>query len=108
MADTEIVIGRGLAALNHKQGYNSFLLYQLKHIFAKEDSTGSGTIFQAISKKDLQQLQLIVPPQDIMKEFDTLARRYDQQIATLTFESRKLAATRDFLLPRLLSGEIEV
>ncbi len=108
VADTKIVIGRGLAALNHKQGYNSFLLYQLKHIFAEEDSMGSGTIFQAISKKDLQKLQLIVPPQKIVEQFNTITNRYDQQIASLTFESRKLAATRDYLLPRLLSGEVEV
>jgi len=108
IADRKMVIGRGLAALSHKQGYNSFLLYQLKRIFAIEDSMGSGTIFRAISKKDLQGLKLISPPDSVVSDFDRRVSVYDRRITSSTIESRQLAATRDYLLPKLLSGAVDV
>ena len=108
IADTKLVIGRGLAAMNHKLGFNSFLLYQMKEHFKKEDSIGSGTIFQAVSKSDLEKVLLIVPTISAMQRFDQMIQRIDRQIEVCYRENAQLAATRDYLLPRLLSGALSV
>jgi len=108
IADRKIVIGRGLAAINHKQGYNSFLHYQLQTIFKEEDSMGSGTVFNAVSKKDLEVLPLIIPSETITSKFNTRVDMYDKQIEMNTQQNNHLATIRDYLLPRLLSGELSV
>ncbi len=69
---------------------------------------GGGTIFNAVSKGELEQVWMVRPP-------DALAERADQVLASqfgmiraLTFANRRLASTRDLLLPRLVTGQIDV
>lgn len=108
ITDKKIIIGRGLAALTPKSAYNSFLLYTLKHLFAVEDQYGSGTVFNSITKKDLESLPVIIPDEDQIKEFEERVSKYDALIAKHSKEINMLIQTRDYLLPRLLSGEIDV
>jgi type I restriction enzyme S subunit len=51
---------------------------------------------------------IVVPSWESTKEFEQIARLVMATIKQLDTESHKLAATRDYLLPRLLSGEIPV
>lgn len=108
ITDKKIIIGRGLAALTPKSAYNSFLLYTLKHLFAVEDQYGSGTVFNSITKKDLESLPVIIPDEGQIKEFELRVSKYDALIAKHSKEINMLIQTRDYLLPRLLSGEIDV
>lgn len=108
ITDKKIIIGRGLAALSPKLDYYSFLLYTLKHLFAVEDQYGSGTVFNSITKKDLESLPVIIPDEDQIKEFEERVSKYDALIAKHSKEINMLIQTRDYLLPRLLSGEIDV
>ena len=108
VADRRLVLGRGLAGLRHPNNRQSFLLYQLGHVFAEEDSVGDGTIYKAVTKEFLSQMPVLSPPEDVQSAFETIARPLDELIAASVFESRKLAAMRDYLLPKLLSGKIRV
>lgn len=42
VADRTLILGRGVAGLRHRLGWQTFLLYHLKHSFQIEDSIGSG------------------------------------------------------------------
>lgn len=108
ITDKKIIIGRGLAALSPKSDYYSFLLYTLKHLFAVEDQYGSGTVFNSITKKDLESLKVIIPDEKSIKEFEKKVSKYDALIAKQSKEIDLLIQARDYLLPRLLSGEIDV
>ncbi|WP_432199366.1 restriction endonuclease subunit S [Anoxybacillus gonensis] len=108
IANSKLVIGRGLSALNSKSGHNSFLLYTLKRIFAFEDQYGSGTVFNSISKKDIEQLKFIQPPQEVLDNFEKHVSKFDSLIESNTKEIEELQELRGYLLPRLLSGEIDV
>jgi type I restriction enzyme, S subunit len=46
IAPEKIILGRGLAAINHKIGYTSFLFYHLQKIFFKDDLIGRRSYFQ--------------------------------------------------------------
>lgn len=48
----KIVIGRGLAAVRSQTDNQSFLFYQLRTHFFKEDLIGAGAIFASVTKKD--------------------------------------------------------
>ena len=104
----KIILGRGLAAVRSRTGHQSFLLYALKNRFYAEDIIGTGSIYAATNKKELEDQILIEPPTMILTEFERQARTIDQCIANLSIQNEKLGQARDLLLPRLMSGEIAV
>ena len=53
IADCDMIIGRGLAAIRHKQGFNAYLFNLLKVAFANEDIIGNGAIFNSVGKDEL-------------------------------------------------------
>ena len=103
-----IVLGRGLSSVRSRSGRQSFLFYALKSHFYAEDIIGSGSIYAATNKKELELQLLIVPPQSLLTEFNNQASQIDRQIENLTTQIEKLSQARDLLLPRLMSGEIAV
>ena len=108
LADRRLVLGRGLAGLRHLSNRQSFLLQQLCHVFAEEDAVGDGTIYKAVTKRFLEQMLILTPSEQAQDAFENLARPLDEFIATCEVESRKLAETRDLLLPKLLLGDVRV
>jgi restriction endonuclease S subunit len=108
IALNKLVIGRGVAAIRSNQATQSFLLSQLRGFFHEEDQMGHGTIFKAIGKDDLRNVRLLCPPTDIANAFDKITEPLWSLIKTLTLENRNLRAQRDLLLPKLISGEIDV
>ena len=103
-----IIIGRGLAAMTHNKGYQSFLFYLLKERFFKDNIIGNGAIFASISKDELLNLDFIIPSDDFTIQFNAIARNLDDEIKTLDNQIRHLTEARDRLLPKLMSGEIKV
>lgn len=103
-----IVIGRGIAALNHKSRLQSFLFYMLKERFFKDNLVGNGSIFASISKDELLNQEFIIPCEDVMVRYDKVARNIDDKIAILDRQIELLTQARDRLLPKLMSGEVEV
>ncbi len=104
----KIVIGRGIAALNHKEGLQSLLFYMLKERFFKDNLVGNGSIFASISKDELLEQSFIVPVSSIACQYDEIASTIDKEIDVVDKEIKKLTEARDRLLPKLMSGEIEV
>lgn len=102
----KIVIGRGIAALNHKNGLQSFLFYMLKERFFKDNLVGNGSIFASISKDELLNQEFIIPCEDVMAQYDKAARNIDDKIAALDGQTELLAQARDRLRPKLMSGEV--
>ena len=103
-----IIIGRGLSAIRSKDNHQSYLFYELKNHFFKEDMIGGGAIFAAITKKDLETVVITYPDEKTIEQFENITNPIDRQIEILSNQNQKLAQARDLLLPRLMSGAIEV
>lgn len=99
-----IVIGRGLAAIRSNRDQQNLLFYTLDSHFFKEDMMGGGSIFAAITKKDLHGVQLLQPLNQTAMAFDEHVKPVDSQIANLQRMNGNLARIRDLLLPRLMFG----
>ncbi|HLH32131.1 MAG TPA: restriction endonuclease subunit S [Terriglobia bacterium] len=56
----------------------------------------------------LKMMPLLLPPLDVLKAFDRFAASLAERIVLATEQSRTLAAIRDALLPRLISGELRL
>lgn len=108
MTKNKVVIGRGLAAIYHRAGKQSYLFYLLKERFFKDDIIGNGAIFASISKDELLGQKFMVPTDEIVDRFDAIVRDIDRKIAGLADQIILLTEARDRLLPKLMSGGIEV
>jgi type I restriction enzyme, S subunit len=108
IADCEMVIGRGLASIRHKEECNSYLFYLLKNNFSNEDIIGNGSIFNSVGKDELLSFQILNLPDLVVKEFDRIAEKIDLQIENFYKAVDALKQTRDRLLTRLISGKLSV
>ena len=75
--------------------------------FATRNSTGS-TIPYAVWTDSLEAMTTIIPTSGVLKAFNDTVRPLLMRIPQPYFESRTLAALRDALLPKLISGELRV
>lgn len=105
---SEIAIGRGLSAINHKNGLQGLLLYRLRNRFFKDNLVGNGSIYSAVSKDELLQTQFVIAPSAIEEEFDRLVTLIDSKIDALDKAGQIASEARDRLLPKLMGGEIEL
>lgn len=55
-----------------------------------------------------QQHELLIPPLDLLKRFDTIVSQFFKKRQANGLQSKVLASLRDTLLPKLLSGEIRI
>lgn len=104
----KIVIGRGIAAIRSNRDQQNLLFYALKSHFFKEDMMGGGAIFAAITKKDLHEVKLLQPSDQLAELFMGHMLPTDLQIANLQHAIEGLAKARDLLLPKLMNGEVAV
>lgn len=81
-----------------------FIKAQIGELMAHQ----TGGAQQHINKQNVEDLPIPIYAQDKMAEYDTVARPLFDAISCNCFESLRLAALRDTLLPKLMSGEIDV
>lgn len=108
MTKNKIIIGRGLAAIKHKLGYQSFLFYLLKEKFFKDNVVGNGSIFASITRDELLNQIFLIPNEELVKNFNNIVKDIDLKINILDSQIKLLTQARDRLLPKLMNGEIEV
>lgn len=109
IANNNCSIGRGLAALNPKIGSISFLYYVLlsfKKIFDRRSV--AGTTFGSISKDELFVLPVIVPNKSVIKKYEHLCKPILDAQMCMSEEIKSLTNQRDFLLPMLMNGQVEI
>lgn len=101
-------IGRGLSTLCLKKGRNNVLYYLIKRIQSEWRQFEGGTTFTSINKGDISKFSIVIPPSNIVDQFNELVSQIDEKVLTNTLENNTLVQIRDAFLPKLLSGEIRV
>jgi len=67
-----------------------------------------GTVFGSINKETLGNIKNIIPPLKIVEQFNSLIEDNDALIYNFSYENQSLTSLRDILLPKLISGDLEV
>ena len=102
-------IGRGLGAIHSKTGHSSFVLYTMFALRSQLDVfNGEGTVFGSINRDALNAIPIDIPPVTEIDQFEVVAHPIDELIRANYEENCRLEAIRDSLLPKLMSGEIDV
>jgi type I restriction enzyme S subunit len=109
MSLEECAIGRGVAAVRHKTGSRSYsyhFMWSIKSALARFEA--EGTVFGSIGKKDFHAITCVKPPRDLVLAYEACVSSLDSRIEVNERQSRTLAALRDTLLPKLISGALRV
>jgi len=104
----EIAMNQTCYALASTSGTPFALYCQLRHSIDDLVHTAHGSVFDTITTNTFANANVILPTTPILQAFEKAVSPLFQRMLVNTEESRTLAALRDVLLPKLLSGEIRV
>jgi type I restriction enzyme S subunit len=107
ITDIEVAVNQGIAAMVCDGALPTYYTY----FWVKENldtiiSHANGSTFLEISKGNFRKIEALLPDTRAARAFSELVAPMFQQIANATKESKTLAAIRDALLPKLISGEV--
>lgn len=105
VCSTDIVVVRAL-----QPGAFAFLLMLISSdAFVEHTSRGSvGTKMPRTKWKDMAAFPVAKPPEALLRVFETTVRPMLEWVEAMIWESHELSKTRDYLLPKLLSGMVTV
>ncbi len=110
IAQMPVAVNQGFIALKPNDRVGSAFLY----LWCKENlpviiANANGSTFQEISKRNFRPIPVVLPEKnELLAEFDNIASPLIDRLIASAAESRTLAETRDYLLPRLMSGKVRV
>jgi len=77
-------------------------------VFSEIVNRGQGSAQPNISGNDIMSISCVYPDEDIISDYNSICQPYFEKIITNQQENTRLAQLRDTLLPKLMSGEIDV
>lgn len=109
IADGEVTTNQGFKSVVPRSNVGTaFVYYFLKNALPTIENMASGSTFKEISGSAMRTVPAIIPDDESLQEFSDICEPLFQQQRILEAENRSLAALRDSLLPRLMSGELDV
>ena len=93
---------------NKRPNGKAFLYCVINPLLYAIEQTQVGTTVIHIGKKDFDAFEFWLPEDCVLDKFDSITNPMYQQIVSTLLENQKLIVLRDTLLPKLLSGEIDV
>ncbi len=108
--DSDIVVSTGFAVLTAKTVPFTYLYLACTsdEFVAYLTNRATGAAYPAVSGKDFEEAQLLCPDQDVLLDFHERCVPFFELRSELIRENRLLGEARDALLPKLMSGEIQV
>jgi type I restriction enzyme S subunit len=107
MASVDCAIGRGVAAVRHITGSRSYsyrFMQSIEEVFGRFEA--EGTVFGSIGKTDFHAIPCVMPPRALVLGYEMRVSPLDDRVEANEGENHTLAALRDTLLPKLMSGEV--
>ncbi len=108
IAQNDICTNQGFKSLVPKKAGTCFLYCFLKYVTPEIENKSTGSTFKEASGSLMKSLQVIIPEQNVFEEFEAIVSPLFARIESLEKENSRLSLLRDTLLPRLMSGELEV
>lgn len=86
----------------------AFVHYSIERLLDFYERAKTGTTVIHLGKSDIDTFRVLVPPEPILRSFGQVVEPMDARVVITAQESRTLAALRNTLLPKLLSGELRI
>jgi type I restriction enzyme S subunit len=109
IASGEVCTNQGFKSIVPKEGIGTaFVYYFLKDNLQIIEGMASGSTFKEVSGTTMKSIPAFIPDIHTLAQFSEVCKPIFEQQELLERESARLAAIRDALLPRLMSGELSV
>jgi type I restriction enzyme S subunit len=109
LAKVPLAINQGYIAMKCNQILTpEYVIQWCSSIMDQIKNRASGTTFAEISKKNFNNINVVVPSSGVLAKYSDKVSLIYKEIEALVIESKKLSELRDSLLPKLLSGEIDL
>lgn len=109
LCEYEVCTNQGfISCIPYEENIRFYLLYNLMNRVDEIRAKASGSTFLEISKKNFKGLKITIPPDHLLDAFSKIVHPLIRQMEVLIKSIAKLQEARDRLLPKLMSGEIEV
>lgn len=111
VTETNLLLNQRVAKIKAKECYDnsfSYALFRLKETKELLISISRGTAQANLSPVEASKLPMVIPSEDARKNFSMISGSIMDKITSIHIENRTLSTLRDTLLPRLMSGELEV
>ncbi|MBN1478670.1 restriction endonuclease subunit S [candidate division KSB1 bacterium] len=107
---TDLIVSTGFAVITAQELPYSYLYYAITTddfaIYLANNATGSA--YPAVNESDFANAKVLVPSTATMEMFHSIVETKLVQINILSKRNKLLGSTRDSLLPKLISGKINV
>ncbi|WP_051884792.1 restriction endonuclease subunit S [Chryseobacterium luteum] len=107
----KVIVGTNLYKVNNHSNFHNTFLFQLfrsndyrKHILANS----KGSTVRMITKDSVENYLFKIPPKEVFRDIEAVLNAIDYRIEDNTFQIQTLTQTRDTLLPKLMSGQLEI
>ena len=108
LAACDMATNQSNYAIKAIDGYSQYYVFFLvKSVVERLIKKSNGAVFSAITSKDFDE-EILIPSQKAVEDFTNVIDGFFRRIFTICTENFRLSLLRDTLLPRLMSGEIEV
>lgn len=94
--------------IKDKQQLSTYYLYLYLKNFEYSNLGNTSSIGNAINSTIVKNMNILIPQRSILSEFNKSINSIFEQIKNLSIKNENLKQTRALLLPRLISGEIDV
>ncbi|NCP58130.1 MAG: hypothetical protein COZ36_03810 [Piscirickettsiaceae bacterium CG_4_10_14_3_um_filter_44_349] len=104
-----VAINQGYIAMKcEKELSPEYIVQWAESVMDEIQQRASGTTFAEISKTNFKVIPIIVPNSDLVTEYSKITPNIYEKITESLRETKSLEETRDTLLPKLLSGQIDL
>ena len=109
IAGNEVTTNQGFKSVIPNDGVGTaYIYFLLKRLLPTIESMASGSTFKEISGTAMKIVPIRVPDCESLEKFAAFCQPIFEQIQQLELESKRLISLRDSLLPKIMSGELDV
>lgn len=102
IAVDECCIGRGVSSISLPNTFNYFAFYEIQRRMNRLIKKGNGTIFDSIKKEDIQRLEFLNPPANIIQKFEDAIHPIQEKIRLANKENNLLTECREILIKKYI------
>ena len=110
--DSGMVCTNFCKAIKPKPNYSMFIYYYWQYLYDKKVFFAYENGTTGIKNLDfsgfLETEAIVIPPEELVSKFNNYCKSVFDQVFANGKQSEKLAEIRDYLLPRLMSGELDI
>lgn len=109
IAANEVTTNQGFKSVvpNENVG-TAFMYYLLKFLLPTIEGMASGSTFKEISGAGMKSVPVVIPDNETIEKFNAFCTPIFQLQEVLEAENSRLADIRDSLLPKLMSGQLDI